>query len=533
MSGSNSNNKDEDDVFGIVCQNLRRFRDQHISSVLHSLIGLPSILAPPTASTWVIVDDDLPATRAPQTLTGPDGDFKKSRAYSEGDSRVGGQTMKEIASMNANWMAQRTGGGSGIDGNQANGQSRTDASASAPPGSQDIPASARVADPTSPRSVYVFRFLLPPSPLLRDGISDPPSALDVFQHHQLNQTMNYYDPLTPHSFFLSELQPAPQFHFQHQHSPFFPLFGFPHSFMFNPLWSLLLLTPPPPFPAHDRPEYSSQQQQRRAWWDDDQFLNPFSLFDDALRSVWDEHRRLMERENLGQKRTVDDNTKNVSTGGAISEEEERTPAEDTAESAETELDAYEFLDSLNKQEQAPPSSSTELAPPKSTETPATSSSPTRVIGTSTIMKSHTLPDGSTFTKTIKIRRFEDGTEQRIENEHTTPPSDGSSIMSYGQQDEYDESQTMSRKWGFEDDEEDDEVEDLWDVLMGRSRRRRNPPPPSSFSSTPGDQENHGHNSRGGGILEKLKTIGKDQKKDGDLEKESTAERTKPSIISKD
>jgi hypothetical protein len=525
MSGSSSNNKDEDDIFGSVCQNLRRFRDQHISSMLHSLIGLPSILAPPTASTWVIVDDDLPATRAPQTLTSPNGDFKKNRAYSEGDSRVGGQTMKEIASMNANWMAQRSGGGSGIDGNQTGGQNHTDASASAPPGSQDIPSSVRVADPSSTRSVYVFRFLLPPSPLLRDGISDPPSALDVFQHHQLNQTMNYYDLLSPHSFFLNEIQPSPQFHFQHQHSPFFPLFGFPHSFMFNPLWSLLLLTPPTPFPAHDCPEYSSQQ--RRAWWDDDQFLNPFRLFDDALRSVWDEHRRLMEREISRQKRTVDD-TKNI-TGSAISEEESGTPAEDTAEAAETELDAYEFLDSLNKKEQIP-SSSTELAPPKSTTpTEITPAAASRVIGTSTIIKSHTLPDGSTFTKTIKIRRFEDGTEQRIENEHTTPPSDGS-IMGYSQA-EYDESQNMSRKWGFEDGEDDDEVEDLWDVLMGRSRRRRNPPS-SSDKQHKRDPEYHGHKT-GGGILEKLKTLGKDQKQDVGLENESTVEKTKPSLISKD
>ncbi len=44
-----------------------------------------------------------------------------------------------------------------------------------------------------------------------------------------------------------------------------------------------------------------------------------------------------------------------------------------------------------------------------------------VVSTSTQSTSRTFPDGSTVTKTIRSRRFADGSNERVENEHKTPP----------------------------------------------------------------------------------------------------------------
>ena len=118
-NSSSSRGPVENDVFDHFYQNFRRFTDRHISSMLHSLIGLPSMLSPPSGQTWVIIDEDLKPGSDVNSLG-----WKKERAYSDGEGQLDGKTMKEIRELKANWIAQRGtnegDGGAGGGGRRGN-----------------------------------------------------------------------------------------------------------------------------------------------------------------------------------------------------------------------------------------------------------------------------------------------------------------------------------------------------------------------------------------------------------------------------
>ncbi|KAL7267244.1 hypothetical protein RUND412_010181 [Rhizina undulata] len=94
MSASDSS-KDSDTPKKLPHEDLfdsiRRFTDQHISSVLHSLIGLPSILAPPNPGTWTMDEEDSnpTGTRTP-----------RQRSLSEGSSSTTVSIVEEVRKLN-------------------------------------------------------------------------------------------------------------------------------------------------------------------------------------------------------------------------------------------------------------------------------------------------------------------------------------------------------------------------------------------------------------------------------------------------
>lgn len=79
---------------------------------------------------------------------------------------------------------------------------------------------------------------------------------------------------------------------------------------------------------------------------------------------------------------------------------------------ENELDLYEHLDLISSNDKSLPGRGTAAR---------------CITGTSTTTESRTFPNGSTFTKTVKITRYADGTEERVENEHRTPPTNGNAV----------------------------------------------------------------------------------------------------------
>ena len=344
-----NNNKGEDDFFGHFCQNVRRFTDQHISSMLHSLIGLPSMVTPPAGGAWVIIDEELRP--------------KKERAYSDGDARLEGKTMEEIQKMKATWIAERDGGAGGVEaveGDKAKAESS---------GSSSSPPSTSSTAPGSSRAIYVFRFPSPPS---SDGYSDYYSPDARQQIERLNSRML-------RSFYRNEL---------FQFSPFPSLFGLLHPFMFSP------------FAGLPRNYYHGPRDPIEEGLDEL----------DQWRRMQDEEwrRRLKGYEHYNSR--VGDKL----VGNAISENEtQQPPQQETANpELETELDLYEHLDLISSNDQS---------------LTAQNSTARRIAGTSTSTESRTLPNGSTFTKTVKITRYADGTEERVENEHRTPPTSGNPV----------------------------------------------------------------------------------------------------------
>ncbi|KAF8475872.1 hypothetical protein BDZ91DRAFT_788530 [Kalaharituber pfeilii] len=358
----------DDDFFDQWCQNIHRFTNQHISSMLHSLIGLPSMLTPPSGQTWVIIDNDSRTA---------DSEWKKEGAYNDGDNKLQGKKMEEIKKLKANWMSKRDGNaGPSGDSDRDKSVEKTDNGGS---------SSNSSGSPTDGRAVYVFRF--PPSPFPR-GFSDIHSP-DTYQ-----QVMKLHDHML-HSY-LSD--------FYYPFSPFSSLFDFSHPFMFSPFWGL---------PRYYRRGISAP------WEDDMESMDPFAPFEELRRRMREEERRwLREAQRVrnareGQSKIVGVNEANSDVAGeqphnSLPELSQRIQ-EITDSQPATELDAYEQFDSLHS------STSDNKATAQAQDT-------RHIIGRSTSTQTRRLYDGSTFTKTVKIIRYSDGTEERIEDEHSTAPT---------------------------------------------------------------------------------------------------------------
>lgn len=371
-----SKDKGEDAFFDQFCQNVRRFTDYHISSMLHSLIGLPSMVTPPSGQTWVIIDEEARP--------------KKERAYSDGDGRLEGKTMEEIQKLKATWIAERDGNeqGSletvGVGKIKAESESSTSSSSSS---SSSFPAS-----PGSDRAIYVFRF---PSSYPRYGFSDFPCPDAYQQVERLNSHMR-------HSFFDDD---------------FFPLgvqsfFGFLHPFMFSPSAELPRL--------HDYRHHPSLKEG----------VEDFDIWkrmrDQEIRCAREMYGHLYNdsRTSLGIR--TQENDRGQATSSKREPPKSLLPPSSPSHSWETkqekefqsepstELDLYEHLNSVNSNLSKEDSSLATRKP-----------GAPRVISASSSTESRTLPDGSSFTKIIKITRYEDGTEQKIEDVHTTPPREDS------------------------------------------------------------------------------------------------------------
>lgn len=341
---SNNNNKGED-FFGHFYQNVRRFTDQHISSMLHSLIGLPSMVTPPAGGTWVIIDEE------PRP--------NKERAYSDGDGRLEGKTMEEIQKMKPTWIAQRDGGAGGAEVGER-GKSKSE------PGGASSNAASE-----SDRAIYVFRFPSSPS---SDGYSDFYSPDAQRQIERLNSQIL-------RSFHRNEL---------FQFSPFPSLFGLLQPFMFSPFMGL---------PRH---YYHGSRDPIEEGLDE--FDRWRRMRDEELR--W--RRKVygyLNNEYSDWSGKVENTTSKDEMQQPLSSP---APPQQEAASAEpeTELDLFDHLNSALSNEKS---------------LTGRNSDARCITGTSTSTESRTSPDGSTFTKTVKITRYEDGTEERVENEHMTAP----------------------------------------------------------------------------------------------------------------
>jgi len=390
---SNDNNKGEDDFFGHLCQNVRRFTNQHISSMLHSLIGLPSMVTPPTGGTWVIIDEELRP--------------KKERAYSDGDGRLEGKTMEEIRKMKATWIAERDGGAGGVGGVEG-----CKAKAESGGSSSSLPSTSSTASEGG-RAIYVFRFPSSPS---SDGYSDYCSPDARRQIERLNGQML-------RSFHRDEL---------FQFSPFPSLFGLLHPFMFSP------------FAGLPRNYYHGSRDPIEEGVDE---LNQWRrMRNEELR--W---RRKLYGHYTSEYSGVEDKA----SGGvenAISKGESQQPLhppgppqqEAINPEPETELDLYEHLDLISSNDKS---------------LTGRDSTACRITGTSTSTESRTLPNGSTFTKTVKITRYADGTEERVENEHRTPPTSGNAVRTI----------QVNRRGviGAEDDSRDSGEGSIFELSSGR------------------------------------------------------------------
>ncbi|KAF8424720.1 hypothetical protein EV426DRAFT_599082 [Tirmania nivea] len=359
-----NNRKGEDDFFGHFCQNVRRFTDQHISSMLHSLIGLPSMVTPPAGGTWVIIDEELRP--------------RKERAYSDDERRLEGKTMEEIQNMKAAWIAERDGGARGVEVVEG-GKAKAETG-----GSSSSPSSTSTAAPGSGRAIYVFRF---PSSSSSDGYSDYYSPDAQRQIDRLNSQML-------RSFYRDEL---------FQCGPFPSLFGLLHPFMFSPFAGL---------PWHYYHGFRDPIEEGL-----DEFDQWRRMRDEGLRwrrkvyghynSEYSDSSRIEDKESDGGEIAISkDETQQPPSLPAPPQQEAANPM------PETELDLYDHLDLASSNDKS-------LTDQNST---------TRCItGISTSTESRTSPDGSTFTKTVKITRYADGTEERVENEHRTPPIRGNAV----------------------------------------------------------------------------------------------------------
>ena len=126
--------------------------------MLHSLIGLPSMLSPPAGQTWVIIDDDL----RPGSDANSRG-WKKERAYSGKEGQLDGKTMEEISELKENWIAHRgTNGGQGGGGGGRRGNVIAEGDKTKEESTSPFPEPS--SEPLG--TVYVFRF--PSSPFRYD-----------------------------------------------------------------------------------------------------------------------------------------------------------------------------------------------------------------------------------------------------------------------------------------------------------------------------------------------------------------------------
>jgi len=392
-----NNNKGEGDFFGHFYENVRRFTDHHISSMLHSLIGLPSMVTPPAGETWVIVDEELRP--------------KKERTYSDGDARLEGKTMGEIQKMKATWIAERDGSvgrTEAVEGDKAKTESGNSSTSSTPA-------------PGSGRAIYVFRFPSSPS---SDGYSDYYSPDAQRQIERLNGQML-------RSFHRDELFPF---------SPFPPLFGLLHPFLFSPLPGLsqhyyhrhrdLIEEGLDEFDQWQRMRNEELRWQRKVFGHhSNEHSNPSSAEAKASSGV----------ENAIPK----DETQHLSLPAPPQQEA-------TNPEPQTELDLYDLYDDLNLTS----SSDKQLTDWNSTARGITS--------TSTSTESRTFPDGSTFTKSVKITRYNDGTEERVEDEHRTPPRRGNVVRAI--------QGNQEGVVGAEEDSRDSEEGSVFELPSGRGMR---------------------------------------------------------------
>ncbi|KAF8456391.1 hypothetical protein BGX38DRAFT_1164468 [Terfezia claveryi] len=283
--------------------------------------------------------------------------------------------MEEIQKIKATWIAERDGGAGGVkvaEGAKAKAESG---------GSSSSPSSTSSTAPRSGRAIYVFRF--PSSSSSSDGYSDYYSPDAQRQIERLNGQML-------RSFHRDEL---------FQFNPFPSLFGLLHPFMFSP------------FAGLPRTCYHGSRDPIEEGLDEfDQWRR---MRDEELR--W--RRKVCGHYNSEYSRVED--KANGGVENVISENETQhplplqAPPEEVANpEPENELDLYEHLDLISSNDKSLPGRGTA----------------TRCItSTSTSTESRTFPNGSTFTKTVKITRYSDGTEERVENEHRTPQTDGNAI----------------------------------------------------------------------------------------------------------
>ena len=371
MSGNNRD-REPDDILDHICQNIRRFTDHHVSSMLHSIIGLPSMLTPPAGQTWVIIDEDVRSSSS----TPREADWKRERAYSDGDGRLEGKTMEEVQRLKANWIAERegnTGGGGGsneaVEVRDKNGNTAVSSASSSSEASSS-------GGPKGERAIYVFRF--PPS-------SSPDGSSDYYSPDAHRQIVNFHDQMF-HSFFNN-------FHRHHPLCPFSSFFGIMNPFMFSPFWGL---------PRHYHHGYRRPMEEVAG-------ADPFTWMREARREDTRSDDVIVARNNFPAQEQIQNTPPWKQTSHQI---------EPVNLQSETELDAYENSEIFDSWTDPSPSSSDSHA----IATQGARTVAPRIVATSSSTQSRTLSDGSTFTKTVKITRYDDGTEEKIENEHTTPPS---------------------------------------------------------------------------------------------------------------
>lgn len=337
--------------------------------MLHSLIGLPSMLSPPSGQTWVIIDEDL---KSGSDVNGRG--WKKERAYSDGEGQLDGKTMKEIRELKANWIAQsgtndgdRGAGGGGRRGNvTAEGdKSKTESTS---PSSEPSPSSS--SEPL--RTIYVFRF---PSSSFPHGYSD------------------YYSPDADR-----QLEWMKKHMIRSLHAgEYFP-FGFPHSFL-GPLHSFMFSPPIAGLPRHH--VHNDQA---------DQALEEIEFQSKMRDALLARRKRCYYEDNIKNQSSIKnwlDSNSETSPQPSFAAQDRKA---ETKPDPESELELYEHFETVNS------------TPPHDSLVVSRRPDSSRVVGNSISTQSRTLPDGSSWTKTVKITRFDDGTEERVEEEHSKPPA---------------------------------------------------------------------------------------------------------------
>lgn len=320
------------------------------------------MITPPAGQSWVIIDEELRP--------------KKERAYSDGDGRLEGKTMEEIQRLKATWIAERDSNGGVVEADNTKTES------GGPSSSTSAPAGLG-----SDRAIYVFRF---PSSCPLDGYSDS-CSLDA--HRQIER---------PNSHFLRSFYANDFFPF----SPFQSFFGLLHPFIFSPSagvprnYNFYDLHYPREGEPEDLDPWRRMQDEEMRWR-----KKVYGFYHADYDSVNSTECKMGY--GSGTTKLNEGTPQAIALPPPSREAQQKTPARVEAE-AETELDMYEHLNFSDSS-----SSDESLAPRKSIRP--------LIISTSTSTESRTLPDGSMFTKTVKITRYDDGSEERVENEHSTLP----------------------------------------------------------------------------------------------------------------
>ena len=326
--------------------------------MLHSLIGLPTMLSPPAGQTWVIIDDDL----RPGSDANSRG-WKKERAYSGKEGQLDGKTMEEISELKENWIAHRgTNGGQGGGGGGRRGNVIAEGDKTKEESTSPFPEPS--SEPLG--TVYVFRF---PSSPFRYGYSDYYSP-DVDQ--QLEWTKKHK---------IRSLHGSEYFPFGFPRCSFGPL----HPFMFSPFAGL-----PLHHIHHDQVDQALDEIEFR------------SRVRDALLVCCKKCYHGDEVKNESSTKNWIGNYSGPSSNTQLSFATQDRK-EEARSDPEAELELYEHFEAMN---------------PTPSRDSSTSS---RVVGSSISTQSRTLPDGSSWSKTVKIIRFDDGREEREEEEQSKPP----------------------------------------------------------------------------------------------------------------